>query len=329
MLLEKKEGDSMYTVNEVAKISGVSVSTLQRWDRLKLLCPRRNSLGYREYTDEDLEKLQQILIFKELHISLEEVKKYFDGSTKLSASDVLEQQIYLLEKEKEHLDNLISFARIAKSIGVKWFSFEAFKPREYIDTFVTNLYKDERYKKVIQQTEHMSFNDAINMRAEYESIFQEFGRAREKEYSDNHIQEILSCFVEWMEKYFTACTPDVIFGLYAALSSDGDAAKDVDLIAGEGTAVFVAEIFFNKYTEELVERMVPIGEQFEALQGQEIESDEVRSAVDKLDECMQSFFGKNNSNYIELVTSFIEEIFSDSEDKQIGEFISKAFKYYL
>ena len=60
----------MMTVNEVGKLTGVSVRTLQYYDKIGLLHPTEyTQAGYRLYNDTALEKLQQILLFRELGFS--------------------------------------------------------------------------------------------------------------------------------------------------------------------------------------------------------------------------------------------------------------------
>ena len=67
----------MMTVNEVSKLTGVSIRTLQYYDTIGLLKPiEYTESGYRLYDDTSLERLQQILLFKELEFPLKEIKKY-------------------------------------------------------------------------------------------------------------------------------------------------------------------------------------------------------------------------------------------------------------
>ena len=55
----------MMTVNEVSKLTGVSIRALQYYDRIGLLSPsQRTEAGYRLYDDTALERLQQILLFR-------------------------------------------------------------------------------------------------------------------------------------------------------------------------------------------------------------------------------------------------------------------------
>jgi phosphoribosylaminoimidazole-succinocarboxamide synthase len=71
-----------YTVKVVAEMAGVSVRTLHHYDRIGLLRPAATSAaGYRLYSDADLERLQQVMFFRELGFSLHDVKAIVDSPT--------------------------------------------------------------------------------------------------------------------------------------------------------------------------------------------------------------------------------------------------------
>ncbi|WP_214078339.1 MerR family transcriptional regulator [Mesotoga sp.] len=60
----------------VAELTRLSVRALQHYDKIGLLSPKRNlANGYREYSEGDLDKLQQILFFKQCCFSLERIEK--------------------------------------------------------------------------------------------------------------------------------------------------------------------------------------------------------------------------------------------------------------
>ena len=68
-----------YLVKEVAALSGVTVRALHHYDELGLLTPNaRTVAGYRLYSDDDLVRLQQILIGRELGLSLEAIRRSLD-----------------------------------------------------------------------------------------------------------------------------------------------------------------------------------------------------------------------------------------------------------
>ncbi len=68
-----------YTVSELAELAGVSVRALHHYDRMGLLVPaKRSRSGYRLYGDEELRRLQQILMFRELDFPLREIRRILE-----------------------------------------------------------------------------------------------------------------------------------------------------------------------------------------------------------------------------------------------------------
>ena len=95
----------MMTVNEVSKLTGVSIRTLQYYDRIGLLNPAgRTEAGYRLYDDAALERLQQILLFRELEFPLKDIRKILQ-SPSFDRIMALERQITLLTMKKQHLED--------------------------------------------------------------------------------------------------------------------------------------------------------------------------------------------------------------------------------
>ena len=88
----------MKTVNEVSKLTGVSVRTLHHYDAIGLLKPTQvTAAGYRLYDDTALARLQTILLFRELQFPLKEIKSILD-SPDFDREQALQQQIGLLER---------------------------------------------------------------------------------------------------------------------------------------------------------------------------------------------------------------------------------------
>ena len=70
----------MRTVKEVSRLTGVSVRTLHHYDAIGLLKPTRvTEAGYRLYDEESLQRLQTILLFRELQFPLKEIKEILDS----------------------------------------------------------------------------------------------------------------------------------------------------------------------------------------------------------------------------------------------------------
>ena len=88
----------MMKISEMSKLTGVSIRTLQYYDKIGLLCPTKyTESGYRLYDDTALERLQQILLFRELEFPLKEIKRIIN-SPEFDRQKALEQQITLYPK---------------------------------------------------------------------------------------------------------------------------------------------------------------------------------------------------------------------------------------
>lgn len=83
-------------INEVAKVSGVSSRTLHYYDEIGLLKPTKLENGYRVYTANDLDKLQQILFYKFLSFKLSKIAEILNN--KSNHLEILEEQRQLILK---------------------------------------------------------------------------------------------------------------------------------------------------------------------------------------------------------------------------------------
>jgi DNA-binding transcriptional MerR regulator len=99
---------TVYTVKKLASLAGVSVRTLHYYDELGLLKPRyRQENGYRHYDEDSIIRLQQIMFFRELGFSLDEVGKIISHPD-FDVLEALRSQRDLLVKKSERLGVLIS-----------------------------------------------------------------------------------------------------------------------------------------------------------------------------------------------------------------------------
>jgi DNA-binding transcriptional MerR regulator len=101
-------GAMVYTVNQLAKLAGVSVRTLHYYDQIGLLSPTSyGTNGYRQYEKDALLRLQQILFYRELDLKLEHIKELLDkpGFNLLTA---LEEHKITIQKEINRKHSLIT-----------------------------------------------------------------------------------------------------------------------------------------------------------------------------------------------------------------------------
>ena len=104
-----------YTVQALGKMAGVSTRTLRYYDEIGILKPARiNSSGYRIYGKKEVDRLQQILFYRELGVTLEDIKNILTSPSFDSATALRDHREKLLAKRKQ-LDLLI--ANVEKTIA--------------------------------------------------------------------------------------------------------------------------------------------------------------------------------------------------------------------
>ena len=105
-----------YTVQKLAQLAGVSARTLRYYDEIDILKPARiNSSGYRIYGQAEVDRLQQILFYRELGVDLDSIKNIVTAPSFDGAKALREHREKLLEKKKQ-LDLLI--ANVDKTIAL-------------------------------------------------------------------------------------------------------------------------------------------------------------------------------------------------------------------
>ncbi|ALS79979.1 MerR family transcriptional regulator [Planococcus kocurii] len=106
-----------YTVQKLGELTGVSTRTLRYYDEIDLLKPlRKNASGYRIYGAREVDKLQQILFYRELGLRLEQIKNIVNDSGFDSAKALKAHRETLLAKRRQ-LDLLI--INVEKTISTK------------------------------------------------------------------------------------------------------------------------------------------------------------------------------------------------------------------
>ena len=234
----------MMTVNEVSKLTGVSIRTLQYYDTIGLLPPTEyTEAGYRLYDDTALERLQQILLFRELEFPLKEIRRIID-SPDFNRNKALEQQMKLLTMKKEHLEGLISFARKIKETGVNKMDFQVFnttKMDEYTKKAKEQWGQTAEYKEYEEKTSKQSLEAQKQALQNFMLIFVEFGKMMDKKPEDSDVQLKVKEFQDYITDHFYKCSNEILKGLGEMYVSGGEFTENIDKAAGDGTAVFVAK----------------------------------------------------------------------------------------
>ena len=251
----------MYTVHEVSELTGVSVRTLHHYDAVGLLKPAAvTPAGYRLYDGTCLQRLQSILFFRELQFSLKEIREILDDPD-YDPQEALDQQIGLLELQRDRLDRIIKQAKNMKEKGGQAMGSETFDNNNF-EMF--DKQKIEEYKKEVK--EKWGGTDAFQEAAQKAAgrtaaqekditdglmdIFREFGALRGSSPEAPEAQEKAAQLQQYITDHYYTCTKEILKGLGQMYTADDRFRANIDKAGGEGTAAFTAEairIFCEKH----------------------------------------------------------------------------------
>lgn len=233
---------NMRTVNEISKITGVSVRTLHHYDAIGLLKPTKvTNAGYRLYDDTALGRLQSILLFRELQFPLKEIKAILD-SPNYDPSEALTQQIELLELQYRHIGELIAFAREIQQKGANKMNFKAFDKSEI------EQYKEEAKSRWGNTKAWQEYEEKEKSGQKFTktadrlmAIFAEIGKLRQMSPSDNAVQIQIRDLQNFITDNYYTCTDEILSGLGQMYAEDPRMKQNIDQAGGIGTAEFVRQ----------------------------------------------------------------------------------------
>ncbi len=234
----------MKTVKEVSRLTGVSVRALHHYDAIGLLKPTAvTEAGYRLYDDTALERLQQILLFRELEFPLKEIKAILE-SPNFDRKKALDQQLTLLELKKEHLENLILLARGIKLTGVNYMDFTAFDTRkldEYAAQAKASWGKTAEYREFEEKAKGRGKEETQKLSEEMMALFVEFGELRELPAGSERVGKQVKRLQSFITEHFYTCSDEMLCKLGELYAAGGEFTENIDRAGGAGTAVFVRE----------------------------------------------------------------------------------------
>lgn len=164
-------------IKEVEERTGISKQNIRYYERKGLLSPVRNPENdYREYTDEDIARLQKIKLFRKLDMPIEEIRKLLDG--RCSLEEALEQQKKRLAQEKERLSDAIDFCGEIEETNIVTLDAERYlkkmEEKEQSGSVFADFMNDFRKVVEAEGERHFSFmpDNACMTKEEFtESLF--------------------------------------------------------------------------------------------------------------------------------------------------------------
>ncbi len=235
----------MMTVHEVSRRTGVSIRTLQYYDRIGLLPPAAHTeAGYRLYDEAALETLRQILLFRELEFPLKDIRRII-RSPGFDRAKALEQQIRLLQLKAEHLENLIRLARDIQATGGKapmdFSAFDTSKMDEYAARAREAWGSTAAYREYERKSEGRGQSEDRALAEQMMRIFAGFGTVREGDPGSEQAQALVRELRDFITEHYYTCTDQILSGLGQMYAAGGEMTDNIDRAGGEGTAAFASE----------------------------------------------------------------------------------------
>lgn len=234
----------MMTVNKVSKLTGVSVRTLHYYDQINLLSPAATTdSGYRLYDDAGLERLQQILLFKELGFSLKDIKKIID-SPEFDKKKAIAMQIDLLKIKKEHIENMLAFAEKIEVTGDYKMNFNIFdntKIEQYKEAAKKEWGNTDAYLEYEKKTADYSSSKQELLAQNMMNIFKEFGKNKECPPESENVRRLVEKLQNFITENYYTCTDEILCSLGQMYGAGGKMTENIDAAGGKGTAEFAAQ----------------------------------------------------------------------------------------
>lgn len=230
-------------IKELAELSGVSVRTLHHYDAIGLLTPETDAVnGYRNYSDEDISRLQQILFFRQLNFKLGQIKDILDSPYYIKR-EALQMQKAIILKEHARLESIVKL--IDKAIKEEKGEIIMTNEEKFegLD-FSQNHYEDEAREKwgsqaVDESKQKLKKMGTKDAEQKFNSIYTELSKVRHMEVDSKEAQALIHEWYEYLNE-IGEYTPKMFKELGDMYTEDERFKQNIDKF-GEGLAEFMQQ----------------------------------------------------------------------------------------
>lgn len=209
-----------YTVKQLAELAGVSVRTLHYYDSIDLLKPsQRTEKEYRLYGTQELLRLQQIMLYREMEMPLQEIKSLLDDPSFNIESSLKTHKRRLLEKKSrytsliETIDKTLQKIQDDSELVTDQELYGGFTPeqRERYDREAKEKYGD-MYELSQKNVRNMTKGQWKDLGKEAEDFSTILSTMLDKDPASPEVQEQVKRHHAWIE-HFYPCTKEMYLGL--------------------------------------------------------------------------------------------------------------------
>jgi DNA-binding transcriptional MerR regulator len=246
----------MHQVQELAQLTGVSIRTLHYYDEIGLLVPKaRTPSGYRLYDEADALRLQQILIHRELGLSLEAIRRALDDPAFDQCAALLAQKRQL-QQRAQHTQSMLDAIDAAldaldhPDTGVTMNMtqlFDGFDPSKYEVEARRRWGQTDAYRESRERTKHYTPEDWKEFAAQQAAVYHDAVAAMRagKQPTDDDVMHVAERARLLIDRWFYPCSVQMHNGLADMYESDSRFAENIDRHGAGLTAFLVAAIRAN------------------------------------------------------------------------------------
>jgi len=240
-----------FTVGELAKLTGVTVRTLHHYDEIELVQPSdRSPAGYRLYGDGDVLRLQQVLLYRELGLALDEIAQVLADPAHSARASLIRHREVLVGK-RARLDAMLAALDRAlrheegkapmQADDVKSM-FEGFDPAQYDDEAKARWGNTDSYRESMKRTKGYGKVEWENIRREADEIYQRFAELMREggKADDARARGVVEAHRAHIDRWFYPCSREMQRGLGEMYAADPRFTANFDKIA-VGLAVFIRD----------------------------------------------------------------------------------------
>jgi DNA-binding transcriptional MerR regulator len=231
-----------YQVKEVAGLTGLTVRALHHYDSIGLLAPRaRSAAGYRLYDEDDLLRLQQILIGRELGLSLEGIRRSLDDPRFDRREALLAQRAELATRAERATDMMHAIDAALTAIEEKDMSnvdfkkiFDGFDPTQYEDDVKQHWGSTDAYEISAKRTKSYTAADWQRFKDEQGAIYTDALAARNDGVrpDEQRAMDIAERHRLSFDRWFYPCSATMHCGLADMWETDRRYADNIDKHGG-------------------------------------------------------------------------------------------------
>lgn len=210
-----------YNPKDLASLAGITVRTLHHYDEIGLLKPsHRTESDYRVYKEKDLLRLQQILLYKELELPLNEIKEILDNPNFNLESALEDHKKLLLEKSEKYkilvktIDKTIDKVKNNNELVTDKELYEGFTKEEaeqYRKEAIQN-WGEQKVNEVDKRIRSFTKQKWTNVKKEQTDIAIALAKLKDKDPSDPEVQKTVAQHHQNIENFYEA-PKDVYKGL--------------------------------------------------------------------------------------------------------------------